>query len=553
MAKNLEARPAVGANQPEGTNARPETPREILIALSGILLGITLASLDQTVVGTAMPRVIADLQGFEHYSWVATAYLLTSTATIPIAGKLGDLFGRKGVYLIAVVIFLAGSALCGAAQSMIWLVVARGFQGIGAGAMQANAFASIGEIFSGGAQRAKWQGLIAGVWGISSVFGPTLGGWLTDTAGWRWVFYINLPIGLVALYVIWRNLPNFRSSALTRSIDYAGSLTITGSVISLLLALSWVGGKDGWSQPQVWAGLLVAVGLLVVFVFIEKRAKEPVIPLDLFKYRTLNTSATLAFTVGAVMLGVLIYAPLFVQGVLGESAANSGTILTPLLLSVVFANILTGQTIARLGRVKPLALSGTVFLIIGTVLLLTIDAQTQSWVITLYLMVIGVGLGQVMPTMTISAQEVLPRARLGAGTAAIQFSRSIGSTLGVSIIGTVVTSNFYDNLIKVAPANTPPALLSRLQDPQVLVSAEARNQLGAIAAQFPNGTSLLANLLQNAKTALASSIHSGFIVVMVVALLALVAALLTPNLKLKLKDKAKAKPAEPAENLLTLD
>jgi len=188
MAKNLEARPAVGANQPAGTDPRPETPREILIALSGILLGITLASLDQTVVGTAMPRVIADLQGFEHYSWVATAYLLTSTATIPIAGKLGDLFGRKGVYLIAVVIFLAGSALCGAAQSMIWLVVARGFQGIGAGAMQANAFASIGEIFSGGAQRAKWQGLIAGVWGISSVFGPTLGGWLTDTAGWRWVF-----------------------------------------------------------------------------------------------------------------------------------------------------------------------------------------------------------------------------------------------------------------------------------------------------------------------------------------------------------------------------
>jgi len=509
------------------------------------MLALFLVALDQTVVGTAMPQIIADLEGFEKYAWVTTAYLLASTAMIPVIGKLGDVYGRKWFIVGGVVVFLIGSALCGAAWGMTELIIFPGIQGLGAGMIFANIFTSVADIFPDPARRAKFQGAFFGVFALSSVIGPTLGGWITDNLDWRWVFYINIPLGIISLFALPIVL---RQSATRRSvkIDYPGAVTITASVVALLLALSWVGEGYDWSAERVVYGFIVSGVLLAAFIPIELRAAEPIIPLSLFKSRTFTSAALLMFLVGVGMFGIILYTPLFVQGVLSQSATNSGTVLTPLVFAMTAVGIIGGQIIAR---VKPFTTFGAAMMTFGVYLLTTLDTGSTTGTVAIYLTITGLGLGLIMPTATLAVQTIVPRELLGVATAATQFIRSLGSTVGTAVVGSLRTSGYARDLKANAPEQAPARLVSALDNPQALVSDEARDVLSQAVSAIPGGPALLNDVIETARTALSDAIHSGFVVILVTTALAIGAALLMKNIKLeenKPETPEEATPPEPA-------
>src|SRR5919107_1524836 len=487
--------------------------RETVLAVAGLMLALFLVALDQTVVGTALPKIIADLNGFEHYAWVTTAYLLASTAMIPVIGKLGDIYGRKWFIISGVAIFLAASALCGAAWGMTELILFRGLQGLGAGMIFSNIFTSVADIFPDPARRAKYQGVFFSVFALTSVIGPAMGGWITDNLSWRWVFYINLPLGVFSLFA----LPIVLHQSARRfgvKIDFLGAATITASVVSLLLALSWVGEGYDWDATRVVIGFVVAAVLFAAFIPIEHRATEPVIPLSLFKSRVFTSSALLMFMVGIGMFGIILYTPLFVQGVLGKTATGSGTVLTPLVLSMTAMGVICGQIIARVKRIKPF-------------------------------MIAGFGLGPLMPSATLSVQSTVEKRLLGVATSATQFIRSLGSTVGTAVIGSLVTSGYADHLKNHAPPQGPGRLIDALKDPNALVSDQARNALDRIASAFPGGQQLVQQILHAARVGLSNSLHDGFVFTLVAVSAAIVAALLMKNIRLGEQGKEAAPVAAP--------
>jgi len=337
-----------------GINALPR--QQVLITLAGVLLAMFLSSLDQTVVGTAMPRIITDLGGFTQYTWVTTAYIITSTIAIPITGKLTDMYGRKWFYIVGLAIFMLGSLLCGLSHTMTQLIFFRGFQGIGAGIMMANAFTVIGDIFPP-AERGKYQGLMAGVFGLSSVIGPTLGGYITDNAhmGWHWVFFVNIPLGILitALFIFF--FPHLKPDTLKHRIDYLGITALILAVVPMLLALTWGGVEYPWVSAQIIGMLAFSVVMIPVFILFESRAKEPIIPLWILKNRIVAISTFVIFITGFGMFGGIIFVPLFFQGVLGQSATNSGTFLTPMMLGLVAGSFISGQLLSRAGGALPAA------------------------------------------------------------------------------------------------------------------------------------------------------------------------------------------------------
>ncbi|MBA2346403.1 MAG: MFS transporter [Rubrobacter sp.] len=523
-----------------GVNAM-EAPgrRATVLAVAGLMLSLFLVALDQTVVGTALPKIIADLEGFERYAWVTTAYLLASTAMIPVIGKLGDIYGRKWFIVSGVAVFLAASALCGAAWGMTELIIFRGLQGLGAGMIFSNIFTSIADIFPDPARRAKFQGIFFSVFALSSVIGPTLGGWITDNLDWRWVFYINLPLGIFSLFALPFVLP--QSSHRRRvKIDYLGAATITASVIGLLLALSWVGEGYDWNDTRVVIGFIVAGALLAVFIPIELRAKEPIIPLSLFKSRVFTSAALLMFLVGIGMFGIILYTPLFVQGVLGKTATGSGAVLTPLVFAMTGVGILVGQIVSRVKRVKPFIILGAVIMTVGVYLLTTLDVDSTQATVAVYLAITGLGLGQIMPTATLAVQSTVSREIIGVATSATQFIRSLGSTVGTAVIGSIVTKGYAENLAANAPAQAPDRLVSALNNPQALVSDEARAALSRAVSSFPGGEQLLNQVIDTAREALSGSIHDGFVFTLVGMIAAIGAALLMKNIRLEEQGAAPA-------------
>jgi EmrB/QacA subfamily drug resistance transporter len=505
--------------------------RETVLAVAGLMLALFLVALDQTVVGTALPKIIADLNGFEHYAWVTTAYLLASTAMIPVIGKLGDIYGRKWFIISGVAIFLAASALCGAAWGMTELILFRGLQGLGAGMIFSNIFTSVADIFPDPARRAKYQGVFFSVFALTSVIGPTMGGWITDNLSWRWVFYINLPLGVFSLFA----LPVVLHQSARRlgvKIDYLGAATITASVVSLLLALSWVGEGYDWDATRVVIGFVVAGILFAAFIPVELKATEPVIPLSLFKSRVFSSAALLMFMVGIAMFGVILYTPLFVQGVLGKTATGSGTVLTPLVLSMTAMGIICGQIIARVKRIKPFMIAGSIVMTFGVYLLTTLDVDSTQRNVALSLMVTGFGLGPLMPSATLAVQSTVEKRLLGVTTSATQFIRSLGSTVGTAVIGSLVTSGYADYLVNNAPPQAPGRLIDALKDPNALVSDQARNSLDRVASAFPGGEQLVEQILQVSREGLSDSLHDGFVFTLVAVSAAIVAALLMKNIRL---------------------
>src|SRR5919199_4553740 len=412
----------------------PPTRRQTVLAVLGLALVLFLASLDQTVVGTAMPRVIAELNGFALYPWVATAYLLAETVILPIIGKLGDVYGRKWITVAGVAVFVGASAFCGLATNMPWLIVGRGIQGLGGGMLFSSVFTLVADIFPDVRDRARYQGLLFSVFALSSVVGPVLGGWITDNLGWRWVFYVNLPLGLLSLVILPRVLPQTPRQTGAR-IDYLGSVTITVAVVALLLALEWAGSGYGWASARVLGGLVLSVVAFALFVPIERRAAEPIIPFSLFRNRTITATSVLLFLFGIGMFGLILYTPLFVQGVLAQSPSRSGEVMIPMVITMTVMGIVVGQVIARVGTMRPFLIGGTGVMCLGVLLLTTLTAGASPVLVAVYLFITALGMGTVMPVTTLAVQTAVEPRVLGVATSSTQFIRSIGSALGTAPIG----------------------------------------------------------------------------------------------------------------------
>ncbi len=413
--------------------------------LSAILMGLFLGALDQTVVGTALPRIVTDLGGNDLYTWVVTIYLLTSTITVPFYGKLSDLYGRKPLLMIGITLFLVGSALSGLSQTMWQLILFRGIQGLGAGALFPISLAVIGDLFTP-AERGRYQGLFGAVFGISFIVGPALGGFLTDQVSWHWVFYVNLPIGLISLYVIWRLLPTMRARNATRNLDYLGALVFTIAIGLLLVGLTNKQSKD-WSDP--WVGGLILAGLVgsVIFVIVERFAKEPIVPLDLWRNRTFVSSMLATFMVSFGFFGAIIFLPRWFQVVRGDSATVSGYEVFPLLFGLIFSSIVGGIIVSRTGRYKTLVIGAVAVMVVGLVLMqLTLKTDVSIPQLWLAMFVTGLGIGPTLSVFTIIVQNAVPFSKLGVATANLTFFRQIGGSVGLAISGTIFANSLSSEL-----------------------------------------------------------------------------------------------------------
>jgi EmrB/QacA subfamily drug resistance transporter len=550
MAETLSMPTAAEYEQPRFTQ------RETILTMIGVLMVMLLASLDQTIVSTALPRVIADLQGFDRYTWVSTAYLLTSTVTVPIYGKLSDLFGRKPIFLFGIVLFLAGSALSGASQSMNQLIAFRAFQGLGAGALMPIAIAVVGDLFTP-RERGKWQGVTGAVWGLSAILGPTLGGWITQYSTWRWVFYVNLPVGIAAMLVLIFLMPTLRGKAQKVSIDYTGAALLVLGTVPLLLGFTWAGVQYAWNSPQIIGLFVGSVAVLAGFVVyeavLERRGGQPILEPSLFKNRIFTVSALVTAIFGMGLFGSIFFIPLFVQGVVGSSATNSGLILTPLMLTSIVGSVVSGQLVSRLGRYKWLAVLGMLISVGGTLMLARLSVTSGNTDVLLAMLVLGLGMGFGMSLYTLIVQNAIP-GKIGQSTAALTFFRSIGGTIALAAMGSILNTAYLPAFqgalptsIKQAAVASPKVaqFLGIFNNPQILLQpgVEAQVQAGA-AQQGPAGLALFNQVIESVKVGLTAGIHNVFIMSLVIMVAGAVAVLFLREIPLRGGRTSKADTAE---------
>jgi len=479
----------------------------LISVITALMLTLLLEALDQTVVGTALPKIVGSLQGFDRYTWAVTAYILASTTMIPIVGKLSDQFGRKWFLIVGTAIFLLGSALSGASQTMNQFIAFRAVQGLGAGIGIALAFVVVADMFPP-AERVRWQSLFGVVYGLSNLVGPTLGGWLTDhgplvgtvvteTTRWRWVFYINIPIGIIALAALLIYLPaniSARSSDYTgwtavRRIDFPGAVLSAAATICLLLGLTWGSNATyDWSSLQV-IGILIAAAILYgAFLIVERYAVEPVLPLDLFRNRVFAAASLLSLLQLMVLVGLIVYLPLFLQGVLGVSATDAGAVITPMTVSSVIGAALAGFAITVLKRYQVITIVSAFVMTAGVFLLTRMTPTTGILEAIIFMVIAGIGLGPFFSVLTIAAQNALPRTRLGIGTSAVRYLGQLGSVLGVALVGTVVNNSLASDIASRLPATTVKQLTPQgvkfATNPQVLVNPTYRDTVVSTAKHF---------------------------------------------------------------------
>src|SRR5437868_14608212 len=447
------------------TSLQGRALRTVFVAL---MLGMFLAALDQTIVSTALPTIVGDLGGLNHLSWVVTSYLLASTVSTPIYGKLGDMLGRKPVFLAAILIFLAGSMLAGLSQSMGELIGFRALQGIGAGGVMVSAQAIIADIVPP-RERGRYMGLIGSVFASASVAGPLLGGFLVDNLSWRWVFYVNMPVGALAVLIVVTRL-HLHTPTIRHRIDLLGAALLSAGVASLTLLTTWGGNQYAWGSRTI---ILLGVGgvvLLIVFLWWETRAAEPIVPLSLFRSSVFSIANAMGFTIGMAMFGAIVFIPLYLQLVYGASPTSSGLRLLPLMAGLLAAAILSGRAISRLGRYKVFPIAGTATLVVGMFLLSRLGVDTPPWVVSVYMLVVGVGIGLVMQVLVLVVQnDVRPR-DIGVATSTATFFRSVGGSFGVAIFGTIFATRLSDQL-----AHLPRSFTARLGGGVHLNPAQARH------------------------------------------------------------------------------
>jgi EmrB/QacA subfamily drug resistance transporter len=526
------------------------TDAERRITIIGVMIVFLLSALDQTIVSTAMPVIISQLHGLELYSWVTTAYLLSSTVMVPVWGKLGDLYGRKPVLLAGIGLFLFGSWLSGLAGEfgtlpllgggMVQLVVFRAIQGLGGGALFTTAFAIIADLFPP-RERGKFAGLFGGVFGIASAVGPLLGGYFTDhgtvsvgghvVEGWRWVFYLNLPLGLVALFMVIAKMPKL-SHASKGSIDYLGAVLIVAACVPLLLALTFGGQKYAWDSPVVLGLLAMFVICTVLFVIVEKRVKDPIIHMELFSNKVFAWANTAGFFSSMSFLSVVAFLPLFMQLGQGVQATTSGLSTLPLMLGLIVAATVTGRLVTRTGRYKPFMLFGMCMLLIATFLMSQMTHHTTRLDLGWRMALLGVGLGPLQSLYGVAIQNAVPMNRIGVVTSANQFFRQIGSTVGVAIFGTLLTTNLNSKLTAWAASMGMPSMnLSKLRS----LSADAQLHSGVM------------NLPDAIRVLIADSVTHVFLLSLIVVVIAAGATLMIPELPMRERPKVPPKDAIPAD------
>ena len=503
-----------------------------ILATLGIALAMFLAALDQTIVGTALPRIVAELQGLDYYAWVATSYMVASTVMTPISGKLGDLFGRKPALLIGIVGFVLASALCGQAQNMAELIAFRGIQGLFGGVLFANVFASVADLFDP-RTRARVQGIFGGIFGIASVVGPVVGGYLTDNLTWRWVFYVNVPVGIVALLAVFFFLPAVAHKASWRDIDFLGAFTLAATLVPLLIGLSITRDHD-WGSPEVLGLLAIAAVMGVIFFVIEQREKHAIVPFGLWTNRTFAVSMITAFFVAFGMFGAILYVPLIYQGVLGIAATNSGLLITPMMVGLVSASLLTGQIITRVERYRLVGTVGIGVMMIGLYLLSQVTTGTAEIEVVRDLVFVGAGLGVTFPLYINASQGAVPRQYLGVVSSQIQFWRNIGGTIGVAILGAVLSHDLPVRIqTAVASLNLPPQALAAIPSgasPQAVFDSA---RIAATRASLPPAIQPLFDQVMTAiRGALASTIHDVFIYATAIVAVALVASVFLKEVKI---------------------
>ncbi|GAA3408727.1 MDR family MFS transporter [Paenibacillus hodogayensis] len=523
---------------------QPLQRRGLLIL--GLMIAMLFGALDQTIVGTAMPRIVGELGGLGLMAWLTTAYMLTSTVVVPIAGKLADLIGRKVVYVTGLVIFIAASALCGMAQGMTELIIFRALQGIGGGIMMPMAMIIIGDIFTG-KERAKWQGVFGGLFGLSSVIGPQVGGWLVDSLNWRWVFYINLPVGVLATILIAMALPKHKAEGKV-VFDIPGMATMIVGVVSLLLALTFGGTNYAWGSWQIIGLFALAVVSLTAFIRIESRAAEPILPIRLFSNRVFTSINAVGFLMAVGMFGAIMFVPLFMQGIVGVSASASGTVMTPLMISMIITSIVGGQIVYKIG-VRVQIMVGMIIMAGGFIFLTQLGMNTTKLGASGIMVVLGVGMGLVMPILTLALQDSFPKSELGVVTSSSQFFRSIGGTFGMTILGAIMnhqstkllTQDLEPVLTKVPDQSGMIAGLTEKihTDPQslysMLLSPEA-------VAKLPKEFVDLASPIL--KSSMVTALHSVFWLGFAFVLLGAVMTLLIGRIKLTERKKGEKKMQE---------
>jgi EmrB/QacA subfamily drug resistance transporter len=510
--------------------------RRLILVTAGVMLALLLAALDQTIVGTAMPRIIADLNGFDKYAWVTTAYLVTSTVTVPIAGKLGDLFGRKPFILIGMAGFMAMSWLCGYSQNMNELIIFRAAQGLFGGVLFASVFTVLADIFDP-KTRARMQGVFGGVFGLASVIGPAAGGFITDNWSWRWVFYVNIPVGILGMILLFAFLPYVRSKATWRDIDFVGAFLLIGGLVPMLVALSNT-STYGWTSWQTLLPLVGGFALLVAFVVVEHFEKEPIVPLSLFKNRAFTVSVVVVTLSGFGMFGALIFVPLIFQGVLGVSATNSGTLITPMMFGLIGASIVSGQLMVRIKQYKYLGTVGAAIMAVGVYLLSEVTIHSTQLEVTAALVIVGAGLGLTFPLYLNAVQSAVDKRYLGVVSSNIQFFRNMGGTIATAIFGSILANRLGPNIQdQINKLKLPPAFTSSIKLPNGVGGAQQLFNAATLAherAALPAAARpLFDQVIAAVKVGLAMTMHEVFLIALVAVLVTLVATLFMPNVPLQ--------------------
>lgn len=508
------------------------SPRDKLLAFVGILTVLFLSSLNMTVVGSAMPRVISDLGGFHLYAWAFTAYSLATTITVPIVGTVSDRYGRRPLILLGIVVFALGSVLLGFVQSMEQLIVLRALQGVGGGMLMAMSFTAIADLFTP-IERGRYQGYTGAVWGISSVVGPLVGGFLTDHLGWRSVFFVNVPFALLALYFVGRffRMPAPSGPRTQRPFDALGALLLAGAVVALTLALSWGGGTYAWDSPRILGLLAATLVLGGGYVWHSRQQAQPILNLRLLRDPAISLASLAGFLTSAGMYAAILYLPLYMQGVRGSSASGSGLALTPLMFGLIVTSTLSGQIVSRTGRYKGLIMGGALVATAALLLSTTLGTTTPLWIAVGLMVLLGLGLGPVNSQLTLAVQNAAPREQLGSATSGNQFFRQIGGTLAVSLFGALVNAQLAQNLAAKLPpaaAQLPAPMQDAIANPNVLSSPQATGQLEAALARLGHAD-LITPILTALRGVMAGAIDHVFLIAGVLVGVAFLVTALMPE------------------------
>ncbi|WP_169084923.1 MDR family MFS transporter [Paenibacillus sp. PL91] len=520
------------------------TQKKKVTIMIALMAAMFFAAINQTIVSTAMPRIIAILGGIEYYTWVITIYMLTSTIATVLVGKLSDIYGRKPFLLSGIVLFIIGAFLCGTSTTIFQLITYRGIQGLGGGILMSATVTAVGDLFAP-RERAKWTGIMMAIFGFSSVIGPTLGGFMVDHIAWKWIFWIFLPLGLVAFGMIWSMFPKTVRKT-TESIDYLGSLFLSLTIISLLLGFSWAGTKYDWDSFEIIGLLGAAVVFLIILLLVERKAKSPVLPLGMFKNSIVTISNSIGFLMNAGMMGAMMYLPFFVQGVLGISPTTSGFVNMPMSIAMIILSTLSGRWISKSGKYKRFALAGMPFMVVG---MLMMAFMTNVGVAVAAMIVFGIGLGISMPVFTLTVQNAVAPSELGVATATATLFRNLGGTIGIAVMGTVMNSTLTSKLAEAVKAGEGPDLskvdpataekLTSFLNPQMLLDQPKLKELHATLPEQIQP--LFTHIIEMVRSVLSDSLTVVFLFGMALLIVAFVLVFFLKEIPLRSSNDMKAK------------